>query len=71
MSEQTQSRHNKMYWEGDREFLSFGMGAASYLDGVRVSRPATLRKYQKYVEHILKGGKPSSALGCSIDRDTL
>ncbi|TNV78023.1 hypothetical protein FGO68_gene6537 [Halteria grandinella] len=46
------SRHNSMYWLGDREYLSFGCGAANFLDGVRFARPKTLKGYYRYVDEI-------------------
>jgi putative oxygen-independent coproporphyrinogen III oxidase len=41
-------RHNMTYWEG-RPYLAFGMGAASYLDGRRFSRPRRLASYLRWV----------------------
>ncbi len=38
-----ESRHNLMYWTGDKPYLAFGCGAASYLDNVRFTRPKTLK----------------------------
>jgi putative oxygen-independent coproporphyrinogen III oxidase len=37
--------HNGVYWDG-AGYYAFGMGAASYVDGRRVTRP---RKYQEYM----------------------
>jgi oxygen-independent coproporphyrinogen-3 oxidase len=50
------SRHNQIYWEGDREYLAFGCGAASYLDQIRFSRPKTLSEYYQYIECLKKNG---------------
>jgi len=39
-----------MYWKGNVEFLAFGMGAASFTEGLRFTRPKTLKKYFQWVE---------------------
>ena len=44
-----QCQHNRVYWE-NRSFYGFGMGATSYLNGDRVSRPRTLREYYEWIE---------------------
>ncbi|MGJ3252822.1 MAG: radical SAM family heme chaperone HemW [Elainellaceae cyanobacterium] len=41
-------RHNRVYWE-NRPYYGFGMGAASYLNGYRVSRPRNRRDYYIWV----------------------
>lgn len=46
------SRHNTMYWTADTNYLAFGCGATSYIDGVRFERPRTLKKYQRWVEQL-------------------
>ena len=38
-----------MYWDGEQEYMAFGMGSASYVNGVRFSRPKTITKYKQYV----------------------
>jgi oxygen-independent coproporphyrinogen-3 oxidase len=43
------SRHNQKYWSCEGVF-GFGIGAASFVDGVRVTRPATMRAYASFVE---------------------
>ena len=43
-----------MYWEGDTEYLAFGCGAASYIDGIRFSRPKQLKQFYRYIENSLK-----------------
>jgi len=40
--------HNGVYWDGGG-YYAFGMGAASYVGGVRVVRPRTLRGYTDWV----------------------
>ena len=39
-----------MYWEGDREYLAMGTGAASFLDGARFTRPKTIKAYYRWVD---------------------
>ncbi len=42
-------RHNRVYWE-NRPYYAFGMGAASAVDGVRVTRPRTTTRYGAWVD---------------------
>jgi len=52
-----QCRHNRVYWE-NRPYYGFGMGATSYINGQRFSRPRKTREYYQWVEQlILAGGK--------------
>ena len=44
-----------MYWEGSREFMGFGCGAASYFQKRRFTRPKTLKKYYKFVDSYING----------------
>ncbi|MEA5572188.1 radical SAM family heme chaperone HemW [Calothrix sp. UHCC 0171] len=44
-----QCRHNRVYWE-NRPYYGFGMGAASYIDGKRFSRPRKTKEYYAWVE---------------------
>jgi oxygen-independent coproporphyrinogen-3 oxidase len=53
-SEATKSQHNQMYWVGDEPFFGFGMGAASFVDEVRYTRPQTLKSYFSWVEQLQK-----------------
>ncbi|PSN20308.1 coproporphyrinogen III oxidase [filamentous cyanobacterium CCP5] len=66
-----QCRHNRTYWE-NRPCYGFGMGAASYVDHQRFSRPRTRREYQQWVEHLEQQGLaptvPDSALEQIQDR---
>ncbi|HHP7244807.1 MAG TPA: radical SAM family heme chaperone HemW [Elainellaceae cyanobacterium] len=41
-------RHNRIYWE-NRPYYGFGMGAASYINGHRWSRPRNRRDYYTWV----------------------
>jgi len=44
-------RHNRVYWE-NRPFYGFGMGAASYQSGQRVTRPRTTQDYYQWVKEM-------------------
>lgn len=41
-----ESRHNLKYWSGE-EYIGLGLGAASYLEGVRFHNPVNHREYQR------------------------
>ncbi|HLO88439.1 MAG TPA: radical SAM family heme chaperone HemW [Nostocaceae cyanobacterium] len=44
-----QCRHNRVYWE-NRPYYGFGMGAASYVQGKRFTRPRTTKEYYQWVQ---------------------
>ena len=44
-----QCRHNRVYWE-NKPYYGFGMGAASYLNGKRFTRPRTRREYYSWLD---------------------
>ncbi|MFQ4144720.1 radical SAM family heme chaperone HemW [Chlorogloeopsis sp. ULAP02] len=44
-----QCRHNRVYWE-NRPYYGFGMGAASYVEGKRFTRPRKTKEYYQWVE---------------------
>ncbi len=46
-----QCRHNRVYWE-NRPYYAFGMGAASYVQGVRLTRPRKTQEYYQWVRSI-------------------
>ncbi|MDZ8050981.1 MAG: radical SAM family heme chaperone HemW [Aulosira sp. ZfuVER01] len=50
-----QCQHNRVYWE-NRSYYGFGMGAASYVQGKRFTRPRKTKEYYQWVE-----------AGCVID----
>ncbi|HBE20646.1 MAG TPA: coproporphyrinogen III oxidase [Cyanobacteria bacterium UBA11149] len=50
-----QCRHNRVYWE-NRPYYGFGMGAASYLEGCRFTRPRRKDEYYKWVEAFVQAG---------------
>ncbi|XP_068665332.1 uncharacterized protein [Aristolochia californica] len=43
--------HNLIYWQ-NRPFYGFGLGSASYIGGVRFSRPKKLKEYMGYVDRL-------------------
>jgi len=45
-----QCRHNRVYWE-NRPYYGFGVGAASYLQGQRFTRPRTLPAYYQWLQN--------------------
>lgn len=46
-----QCRHNRVYWE-NRPYYGFGMGAASYVEGQRFSRPRKTGEYYEWVRSL-------------------
>lgn len=48
------STHNKIYWDND-EYAGFGAGAHGYLEGVRYSNVAPIKKY---IETVMAGERP-------------
>ncbi|MDR9402432.1 MAG: radical SAM family heme chaperone HemW [Halothece sp. Uz-M2-17] len=53
-----QCRHNRVYWQ-NQSYYGFGMGAASFLRGQRLTRPRTRREYAHWVETL---GDPNHEL---------
>lgn len=51
-----QCRHNRIYWE-NRLYYGFGMGAASYLNQQRFTRPRKRREYYQWVQEFGATGK--------------
>jgi len=47
-----QCRHNRIYWE-NRPYYAFGMGAASYLNLQRFTRPKKRKEYYAWVEKLI------------------
>lgn len=50
-----QCRHNRLYWE-NQPFYGFGMGAASFTDGKRMTRPRTRQGYAAWVDEFARHG---------------
>ncbi|WP_373536198.1 radical SAM family heme chaperone HemW [Microcoleus sp.] len=46
-----QCRHNRVYWE-NRPYYGLGMGAASYVQGRRLTRPRKTQEYYQWVRSI-------------------
>ncbi|MER1989996.1 MAG: radical SAM family heme chaperone HemW [Solibacillus isronensis] len=49
-----ESTHNKIYWDND-EYAGFGAGAHGYLEGIRYSNVAPIKKY---IETVMTGERP-------------
>ncbi|KAM7480121.1 hypothetical protein LguiA_028334 [Lonicera macranthoides] len=47
-------KHNLTYWKNN-SFYGFGLGSASYVSGVRYSRPKKLKEYAGYVQDLENG----------------
>lgn len=50
-----QCRHNRVYWE-NKSYYGFGMGAASYVQGQRFTRPRKTKEYYAWVEQLRASG---------------
>lgn len=50
-----QCRHNRVYWE-NRPYYGFGMGAASYVQGQRFTRPRKTGEYYQWVQDLIAAG---------------
>lgn len=50
-----QCRHNRVYWE-NHPYYAFGMGAASYLNRQRFTRPRKTREYYEWVQELIDAG---------------
>jgi len=59
------SRHNMVYWKHD-PFLAFGMGATSFVGGVRLARPRSLDAYGQWIQ---QGGPSTGLVGQSEDEE--
>ncbi|KAJ1295715.1 hypothetical protein BS78_01G244100 [Paspalum vaginatum] len=47
-------KHNLTYWQ-NRPFYAFGLGSASYINGVRYSRPKRMKEYAEWVQELEDG----------------
>ena len=47
-------KHNLTYWKNN-SFYGFGLGSASYVSGLRYSRPKKLKEYTGYVQDLENG----------------
>jgi oxygen-independent coproporphyrinogen-3 oxidase len=50
-----QCRHNRVYWE-NRSYYGFGMGATSYVEHKRFSRPRKTKEYYQWVQNLIAAG---------------
>ncbi len=64
-----QCLHNRVYWE-NRPYYGFGMGATSYVNGQRFSRPRKRQEYYQWVE-TLKANQGIIDCPCSSAKDRL
>ena len=49
-------RHNEVYWQGNAQYYAFGLGAASYLQRRRFSRPRGMGAYKRWVAEFAASG---------------
>ncbi|XP_057970416.1 uncharacterized protein LOC131159483 [Malania oleifera] len=61
-------KHNLTYWK-NRSFYGFGLGSASYVGGVRFSRPRKLKEYMDYVKNLENGMVDSCKCNPIDDKD--
>ncbi|KAL5543999.1 hypothetical protein UlMin_007783 [Ulmus minor] len=47
-------KHNQVYWK-NIPFYAFGLGSASYINGLRFSRPKRMKEYMGFVENLENG----------------
>lgn len=47
-----QCQHNRVYWE-NRPYYGFGMGATSYVQGQRFTRPRKTKEYYQWVQNFI------------------
>lgn len=47
-------KHNSIYWNS-KPFYGFGLGSASYLGGMRFSRPKKMKQFIEYVQNLENG----------------
>jgi putative oxygen-independent coproporphyrinogen III oxidase len=61
-----QCRHNRVYWE-NRPYYGFGMGAASYVEGKRFTRPRKTQEYYQWVQDLIAN---SGVIDCEVTPPT-
>lgn len=70
---QYQCRHNRVYWK-NQPYYGFGMGATSYIQGQRISRPRKTREYYDWLAAYCAAGGHLESPDCPTDEmllDTL
>lgn len=50
-----QCQHNRVYWQ-NRPYYGFGMGATSYVQGQRFTRPRKTKEYYQWVQNFITAG---------------
>ncbi len=63
-------KHNKIYWQ-NKPFYGFGMGAASYSQNKRLTRPRTREKYFNWVDNLIKNNGILTGENLSISDNLL
>lgn len=59
--------HNIVYWNGG-DYLGIGLGASSYVDGMRFAAPADFDEYEKFVrENYLKKSKELTEIASNLE----
>lgn len=58
-----QCAHNRVYWE-NKPYYGFGMGAASYVQKQRLTRPRTRKQYYSWVENLIAN---NGTIDCPTD----
>lgn len=60
-------RHNQVYWQNG-PYYGFGMGATSYVQGQRVSRPRTRKEYADWVNRLIAAqGQMDAEVSTDLD----
>ncbi|XP_027338797.1 uncharacterized protein LOC113852662 [Abrus precatorius] len=62
-------KHNYTYWK-NKPFYGFGLGSASFVGGLRFSRPKKVNDYINFVQNLENGLVNSSAVGHIQSKDT-
>ena len=62
-----QCRHNRVYWK-NQAYYGFGMGAASYTNGQRFSRPRTRESYYAWLKDFMATGSLDCPQTSECDR---
>ncbi|KAB1202243.1 hypothetical protein CJ030_MR8G010077 [Morella rubra] len=62
-------KHNLAYWK-NKPFYGFGLGSASYVGGLRFSRPAKMREHLGYVHNLENGVVDCRGNDCIEAKDT-
>ncbi|XP_043725300.1 heme chaperone HemW [Telopea speciosissima] len=64
-----QCKHNLTYWQ-NKPFYAFGLGSASYIGGVRFSRPRKMKEFMGYVQNLEDGLANHHDIGSVDSKDT-